>query len=842
MRAIARIALTFIVVGGVVSDAGAQQVTSDRILLHDGGEFVPRFTDLPNVLVVPEGETVTLPPDSSWDAIEVAGTLRVSRAHDTTCRFIHLTILPGGTLDMGTVDDPILTRVEFIVRDVPIDTTKDPYQWGNGLINFGHQSRVGRTLEHTWTELTEDVEAGATTLRLQVPEGWQVGDALLLPDSRQVLPDNRNRPSRAPIRREPELRIAALTADSITLSGPVTFEHLSILEPDGAVVLRPRVANLSRNIVIRSENPDGVRGHTVNTAGATWDIRYNQLIGLGRTRADNLDSTTADPESGRIVHVGTNQIARYASHDHHVHSHGAHGPHASHIFIGNTLEGRGTAKWAHVVHGTHDTHVEENIALDFVGAGFVTEDGYEVRNVFRRNVAAYMTGNGISAINNVDARRKRNSPGGEGAGFWFRGLHQTVEGNEAWNNIVGFNLFPRDPVLGREVPGAPGKKPDTAFDPREAKPVVFENNVAFSNSMTGVEYWNTRRFPVARQISAYNGKHQVFMGQSGADLYLTDVTLVAAGGITDAISSSQAYTASVEVDGGRIVGTRRGVQRGGGRTFLHLRDLVMQNRTNVIVSHDVNETVLDNVRHVPLGSFGKQYVVIKGAKQVWEPGTKPPRVLLRDWLPQRGTHVRVINWQGTGVDYRLYSPQQRREVPVWSADTASFGAGCPVSGLSMGECWDQFGMAYGGGVVGDDEAVELEGLVNGVGAIGRNTRLGTPRTVLLTPGMSEPVRVDDRKKKIRLRFALTGDPELANDVAVVKVDDDRAIRSRRGPGHLEEERVVETDALKPGVHTVRTWREGPDGKRIPESELTFSYLIEQVDGERTASNGRQARR
>ena len=101
-------------------------VEPDRVRIGDV-EFVPRFaTYLPNVLVVRPGQTVTLPSDSTWDAIEVAGTLVVSRAHDTKVRFTHLTILPGGRLDAGTDTDPLLRAVEFIVRDVPIDTSRDP--------------------------------------------------------------------------------------------------------------------------------------------------------------------------------------------------------------------------------------------------------------------------------------------------------------------------------------------------------------------------------------------------------------------------------------------------------------------------------------------------------------------------------------------------------------------------------------------------------------------------------------------------------------------------------------------------------------------------------------------
>ena len=114
---------------------------------------------------------------------------------------------------------------------------------------------------------------------------------------------------------------------------------------------------------------------------AKWDIRYNQFVGLGRTLNVTLDDTVPG------THLGTNQRGKYAEHHHHAES-SVGSADVGNIYLGN----RTTTKWALVVHGTSDTLVEENVAVDFPGAGFVTEDGYEVRNVFRRNLAAYIGG------------------------------------------------------------------------------------------------------------------------------------------------------------------------------------------------------------------------------------------------------------------------------------------------------------------------------------------------------------------------------------------------------------------------------------------------------------------
>ena len=79
------------------------------------------------------------------------------------CDLHILFILPGGTLDCGTEADPIPHRVEFIVRDVPIDTRRDPFQWGNGLLNFGTQTRVGR-VEKTSCVAVGAIATGQTTI------------------------------------------------------------------------------------------------------------------------------------------------------------------------------------------------------------------------------------------------------------------------------------------------------------------------------------------------------------------------------------------------------------------------------------------------------------------------------------------------------------------------------------------------------------------------------------------------------------------------------------------------------------------------------------------------------
>ena len=68
--------------------------------------------------------------------------------------------------------------------------------------------------------------------------------------------------------------------------------------------------------MVRSENPNGVRGHMIFMARADVDLRYVEVREMGRTRMGVLDSTEFDAQ-GKVTNFGTNQIGRYAIHFHH---------------------------------------------------------------------------------------------------------------------------------------------------------------------------------------------------------------------------------------------------------------------------------------------------------------------------------------------------------------------------------------------------------------------------------------------------------------------------------------------------------------------------------------------
>ncbi len=781
---------------------------ADRVLI--GPEFFPRRTDLPNKLVVPAGQIVELPADSTYDYIEVGGTLKASRAHDTVARFTHLVVLPGGYLDVGTQADPIPCdrRVELVVRDVPVDTARDPFQWGNGLVNFGRQTRVGCS-RTAWVESAGGIPSGATTITLaSAPSGWRAGDELLIPDTAAPA-------FRAPDpRRESKVTIAAIDGTRLTLSKPLDFAHDDITDPNGVVVLHPRVADLTRNIVVRSQNPEGTRGHTADVGhGAFWDIRYNQLIGLGRTRRVPLDDTVG-------THPGTNQRGKYAEHHHHVQS----APTCSDV--GNVYDGLGGGKWGLVTHDTSDTLIERNIAIDFPGAGFITEDGYEVRNVFRSNLAAYNLGRTPSPYGSTfDAKGEveRNCPGCEGAGFWLRGVMNTFENNEAWNNYSsGINLFNQQQPPGT-YPSVRGGAPDSPLKHYTDEPVAFTGNVVAANYFHGFEVWGVTHFPYRNLVAAHNTMMQVIaIISQHVELDLMNPTIVCTVGTGSiGVHASDGYVVSLSIEQGRIAGCERGISGGGSASGMTLTGTVLQNQINI--DHVVPPVLLDHVMHVPLANYPHRYISFSDGP-VWDGRDPLPRVGGSFWIPQRGSRVVVKDWQGTGKDYRLFFKEALGSNPAWYSARGPHVFNSPVRGLTMEQSWDRFGLSFLGDVLKESEAVHLDGLVDGLAREGLGVHFGPPRAIVTFPTMRETAVVE--AGVVRIYALLTGDPDAASPVMMFSVDDDRPQAVEKS-GTLQDDRTFATAHTSAGVHTVKVWRtqKSDRSKPVPGSEFTSQYCV-----------------
>lgn len=420
-------------------------------------DTIPNFAQLPTIVSVQSGawsSTATwsparapLPTDivairhavaigdtaaiAAVVGVEAGGQLTFGTAASTRLMVGTLLVEPGGVLEVGTAAAPIppAFTAEIVIRNTAL-APSDTNQFGTGLICVnGRVTMHGAPRIPTFVRLASAANAGAQSFTLQTGvSGWQIGDKLVIPDSAQRLTETSGVPHSY---NQEELTVTGVGGGgaSVQTSPPLAFNHPATTDEDatGGPDFRPHLANLTRNVIVRSELRTGTRGHVFLTYKATIDIRYAAFVDLGRTRFDDLDPVT-------------NHIGRYAVHLHHL-----YGPFPTvdpmyqFRLVGNAVYENAPSpppqKWGIAIHDSHYGYIANNVVYNVGGAGIVFEDGSESYNVLEDNFVMRVLGNG--ARSEVDESGRGVAR--EGVGYWFRGTNNTVRRNVAANMIEGVN-------------------------------------------------------------------------------------------------------------------------------------------------------------------------------------------------------------------------------------------------------------------------------------------------------------------------------------------------------------------------------------------------------------------
>lgn len=292
------------------------------------------------------------------------------------------------TLLVGTPELPIAVGKTATIRLHYIDGM-DKESCPAIICCGGRMDFHGQPMSRTWVKLGTTVagpkkkgDAGPTEITLaESVTGWRPGDRIIVTSS--------DRPMYKEARTE-EATIKTIAGTRITLEQPLQHGHL------GTGEFRSEVANLSRNVIVESADPNGVRGHTMYHRKSAGSVSYAELRHLGKEGV----------------------LGRYNLHYH---------------LCGDTMRGSSLigASFHHsknrwlTVHGTNYLVVRDCVGYQSIGHGFFLEDGTEVYNVFDRNLACY-------------ARDGRPLPKqllpfdpNDGAGFWFANAHNTFTRNVA---------------------------------------------------------------------------------------------------------------------------------------------------------------------------------------------------------------------------------------------------------------------------------------------------------------------------------------------------------------------------------------------------------------------------
>ncbi len=473
-------------------------------------------------VLIPAGMTVTynVSQGVKLRCIEVQGRLQFG-SRNARLDVSDLQVLPSGSLVIGTLREPIAPsyRVEIVIRDTALQTGtvarpgRDPGQYLTGLSVWGELTIHGAPMAQTFVRLAREGRHGDAQLKLQhVPQGWRVGDEIVIPDTRQIDPLH---PLYQPAWETHVIK--AIEGATLTLKKRLAYDHPGARDADperAPTVLRdgtrllPHVGNLSRNVIIRSERARGTRGHAYFAGRAKIDVRYARWHNLGRTRAKPVNSSTYRA-SGAVTHIGTNQDARHALHFRHL-----MGPRATHnqgyqfVALGNVITGG--AKWGLVLHDTHFGLVKDNIIFKVDGAGVVASLGNEVDNIIARNFVVGVRG-GRSASGRFNGKGASQRDFGElGDAFWLAGPLNTVIDNVAASALrTGFVVFPlnlhRKTQRALRVPKFRGADVSRAAETVQVNLAArslraWLRNEVYGATTTAVELWDIgqrQRFPDA---------------------------------------------------------------------------------------------------------------------------------------------------------------------------------------------------------------------------------------------------------------------------------------------------------------------------------------------------------
>ena len=685
--------------------------------------------------------------DAAIKAINVnpGGKLEFAVARDTRLKVGTLTVLKGGELTIGTENAPVQDHVtaEIIIADQPLDLINDPMQHGTGILVLnGKLTIFGRKLSETFMRVAEEMVAGDTEIVLQgLVEGWKVDDLILIPDTRGT---HQYLESRGGYSHIENIKVAGIRTDSqgdgdpvndrtiLTLNQALQHDHLGARDPDGRLMFLPHVGNLGRNVIVRSENPAGVRGHMLSAGRAEVDLNYFLSYQMGRTRADeHLDNTIY--HEGELVHIGTNQIARYSIHTHHL-----MGPEVGKTPAhGNQFRIRGNAvmhdpKWGITIHGSHYGLIEQNVVYDAVGAGIITEDGSETGNKFYHNFVVGNRGSGEDTYGReigVDPRPSDGPPwhtigdfGHEGSGFWFDGAGNRVVGNVSANafkfGITIWSRFRGNPPV--RVPLYQGA--DTHIEGQyrlefrdEIDLLEFRDNEAYSSRMTialeGVAFNNTKPYTVRDTVVWNPGGAGFNIGYSDL-VYVDGLTVIGDGGSCTGLNNSflgHLYARNMSIQNcqtGAEISVSADIENS------HFRNKQENIAFTYRLTNKPDSSVVRNVTYQPIAGYELKTVSYRW--QVLNAG-------INFMVPKP---VYVINHKGIeGDDFQVYFGEQRADfVPPYSGmgdealdsviiEQSLNGLGMrisPVEGWTNAQLWERFGLALGG-LVKPDHATQRSG-------------------------------------------------------------------------------------------------------------------------------------
>ncbi|MFO0957392.1 MAG: G8 domain-containing protein [Isosphaeraceae bacterium] len=302
----------------------------------------------------------------------------------------------------------------------------------------GRMEFHGSPMAKTWLKLRQTAEPGASSLYVEEwADGWNQGDQVIITSTKRQRDGNRVGGDFLSGAQTEERRITGLATRDFTggyavrLDRPLAFQHFA----EGN--FRAEVANLSRNVVVESAEPEGVRGHTMFHKGSTGAIHHAEFRHLGKR----------------------DEKGRYSIHFH---------------LTGETMRGSsviGASIWdSHnrwiTIHGTNGLVIRDNVGYKSVGHGYFLETGNEVNNILDHNLAALVLPGKPLKDQEVPFDPNR------GAGFWWANSQNSFTRNVAVECAeYGYRFDNKQ--TDEYDPVRPIRQPDGSLKPQDTRILPF---------------------------------------------------------------------------------------------------------------------------------------------------------------------------------------------------------------------------------------------------------------------------------------------------------------------------------------------------------------------------------
>lgn len=725
--------------------------------------------------------------DVSLNGLEINGSLTFATNVNTRLKVGNMTVMPTGTLNIGTAAAPVAAGVtaELIIADQALDLANDPRQYGTGLIVLGTINIRGAAPNATWTGLASEPRAGATSFFISGDSPtWKSGDTLVLPDTRQVAATDQKAFDGDTLPPNWETVVVdRVVGKQVFLRDAIKFDHLGARNTSGQIEAYPDVALLTRNVIVRSENPQGTRGHVFFVARASVDVEYARFLDLGRTDAMRpLDNTTFDA-NGNVTHYGTNQVGRYALHVHHVMGpENATNTGYQFQFVGNTIEN--ARKWAMAVHDSSFGLIADNVVYGAQGAGFVTEEGTEIGNLFRHNIAIRIQGTHQDGKDGT----AENDYGRGGSGFWFRRGGNLVVGNVAADAtyagfvIDGYSNY--DPLTLPAYRGADKTAPGGSYVAALSPATTWGSNTAYGlmpqglwlSYISGSNALPNQPAATFTNMRIWNVHNAGVMAYHTANVRFNNLLIiidVAAQNTNTAIVwglNLRAYeNYNFIMENSRIEGARVGIgaptgdaSQPGAPVPTIIRNSTLRNYINIMVtpaqdSRPGNGNWLD-VRNVKFSLITTIPTGPTPPSQLDPPANIQMRNTGDNLAVTQPSVVRVYDYNGNvGDNFQVFYREQTANSTLPGTDPsllvgqAEGPIGSRYGGLSNSLNWSVFGIAFAGAIAPANATTRLG--INGLVSSLVNYAAVTPRVILVTPWDNVTL---PNIQPVRLRYNVDG--------------------------------------------------------------------------------------